>query len=176
MLCLRYCNTICTAVRCSTINMLVHVQKKGPHKQKIAKYMVLLQHNTKKEKCSPASNRRRRCSSGSSERPDRCQRSPPRKRQKHISPCVKCTFIAHWRPFRFRLRVLLALSAAGHAGGPRVQYTKRKCGPWPGSVARALGVQSRGSSQVITGSHSDEPEPRRTMENPCECHVSYRPT
>ena len=34
--------------------------------------------------------------------------------------------------------LFLALSAAGHAGARL--YTTRKFGPWPGSVACALGV------------------------------------
>ena len=43
--------------------------------------MALLKDNDKKGKDSRASNRRRRCLSGSSERPDRCPRSPPKERQ-----------------------------------------------------------------------------------------------
>ena len=49
--------------------------------------------------------------------------------------------------------------------GGRV-YTRRKFGPRPGSVARALGVQSHAISQVITGFHFASAEPRRTMEIP----------
>ena len=49
--------------------------------------------------------------------------------------------------------------------GGRVS-TRRKFGPRLDSVARALGVQSRASWQVITGSLSAEPQPRRTMETP----------
>ena len=48
--------------------------------------------------------------------------------------------------------------------GARV-YSRRKFGPPPGSVARALGVQSRASWQVISGSLSADPEPNRTVEN-----------
>ena len=43
-------------------------------------------------------------------------------------------------------------------------YTGRKFGAWPGSVARALGVQSRASWFCFTGSLAAEPEPSRTME------------
>ena len=43
-------------------------------------------------------------------------------------------------------------------------YSRRKFGPRPGSVASAVGVQSRASWQEITGSLSAEPEPSRTME------------
>ena len=46
--------------------------------------MALLQHN-EKGKDSPASNIRRRCSSESSERPDRCQWSPLRHKDKNKS-------------------------------------------------------------------------------------------
>ena len=38
-------------------------------------------------------------------------------------------------------------------------YTRRKFGPRPSSVARALGVQSRENWQVTTGSVSDDLEP-----------------
>ena len=43
-------------------------------------------------------------------------------------------------------------------------YTRRKFGARPGSVARALGVQSRANWQVITRSLSAELEPTRAME------------
>ena len=45
---------------------------------------------------SPASNRRRRCLSGSSERPDRCQRSPLRNKDKIVLInilCACCTYV-----------------------------------------------------------------------------------
>ena len=51
-------------------------------------------------------------------------------------------------------------------------YTRRKFGPRPGSVARALGVQSRANAQVITGWVSAEVEPCRTMETPTFQHVA----
>ena len=55
-----------------------------------------------------------------------------------------------------------ALGCGARRGTP---CTRRcKCGPRPGSVARALGVQSRAIRQVITGSLSDLPEPSRLME------------
>ena len=41
-----------------------------------------------------------------------------------------------------------------------------KCGPWPRSVACALGVQSRENWQVTTGSASNHAEPTRPMETP----------
>ena len=59
----------------------------------------------------------------------------------------------------------LALSAARHAGGP-VCTPRRKFGSRAGSVARALGVQSREIWQVITGLLSAELKPSKTMENP----------
>ena len=49
----------------------------------------------------------------------------------------------------------LALSAAGHAGGPPVHHGA-SFGPRAGSVARALGVQSREIRQVIAGLLSAE--------------------
>ena len=39
-----------------------------------------------------------------------------------------------------------------------------KCGPWPRSVARALGVQSRENWQITTGLNSDDVEPTRPIE------------
>ena len=54
---------------------------------------------------------------------------------------------------RFRLR-----------GKQGALYTRRKFGPRPVSVARALGVQSRANWQEITGSLSAEPGPRETTE------------
>ena len=68
----------------TVVVMLLLYNKKGPQKKKNGNR--LLPENMlkkKQEKDSPASNRRRRCSSGSSERPDRCQRSPPRKKGKN---------------------------------------------------------------------------------------------
>ena len=47
--------------------------------------------------------------------------------------------------------------------GVRV-YTRRKSGPRPISVARALGVQSREKWHVTTGSISDDLEPTRPIE------------
>ena len=58
----------------------------------------------------------------------------------------------------------LALLAPGHAGGPPVPR-RCKCGSRPGSMARALGVQSRENWKVTAGSLSAELEPSKTMEN-----------
>ena len=63
-------------------NMLVHmvpVQTPAHKRSKNWKNVAILTYWKKKEKDSPVSNRRRRCLSGSSETPDRCQRSPLRK-------------------------------------------------------------------------------------------------
>ena len=57
----------------------------------------------------------------------------------------------------------LVLSVAGHAGGPRITL-RCMCGPWPRSVARALGVQSRENWQVTTGRRSEHVEPSRRMQ------------
>ena len=61
----------------------------------------------------------------------------------------------------------LALSATEHAWGPPVH--RRQLGSRAGSVARAVGIQSREIEQVITGLLSAELEPSKAMENP---HVS----
>ena len=67
----------------------------------------------------------------------------------------------------------VSLPAAGHSSCSRLRGTQRgrlyswcKFGHRAGSVARAPGVQSRASWQVITGSLSAEPEPSRSIENP----------
>ena len=85
---------------------------------------------------------------------------------------IKFTFFAYWRPFLFPTAGLSSRSRlrgkqggrlyAG--GGGYILPGRRKFGPRPGSVARALGVQSSASRQIITGSLSAELEPRRTME------------
>ena len=59
----------------------------------------------------------------------------------------------------------IPLSAAGHAGGLRV-HRGANCGSRPGSVARALGIQSSEFWQITPGSHSDLLEPSRSMESP----------
>ena len=43
---------------------------------------------------------------------------------------------------------------------------RRECGPPPGSVARALGIQSRGELALFAGSLSAQPDPSRSMETP----------
>ena len=65
-------------------------------------------------------------------------------------------------------RSSFVLSAGGHAGGPCT--LRRKCEPWPGSVARALRIQSHEIWQVTTGSLSDQPEPSESIETR---HFSY---
>ena len=54
----------------------------------------------------------------------------------------------------------LVLSAAGHAGGPRVRTAR----VWAPAEARALGVQSREKWRVTTGSVSNNLEPTRPIE------------
>ena len=44
-------------------------------------------------------------------------------------------------------------------------YTGRKFGAWPGSVARALGIQSRAGWQVIARSRSASPKLTRILES-----------
>ena len=79
---------------------------------------------------------------------------------------MKCTFFfAEYKTFLFWLwvfsRALGWGSRRGHACTPW-----RKCRPRPGSVARALGAQSREMWQVITGSLSAELEPTRRRGTP----------
>ena len=82
-----------------------------------------------------------------------------------IRVCTKLTFFAHRIPFLFRPRVFSRALGCGARRGP-AWYTGRKFGARPGSVARARGVQSRESWQVITGSLSVEPEPNQAHEDP----------
>ena len=74
-----------------------------------------------------------------------------------------CTFARPARPFA---GLFSCSRLRGTQGGRVYTINRRKFGPRPGSVARALGVQSRANWQVITGSLSAEPEPRKTMETP----------
>ena len=78
-----------------------------------------------------------------------------------ICTCIKySTFFLHiGQLFSSGRGSFLALSAAGDEGA-RV-YSRRKLGPRPGSVARALGIQSRAKWQLITGSLSSEAEPHK---------------
>ena len=69
---------------------------------------------------------------------------------------------AHCHAVLFRRRVF---SRALGCGARRArEYTRRKCGPRPGFVARALGVQSRGELALSVGSISAEPEPTKPPE------------
>ena len=74
-----------------------------------------------------------------------------------ISICPKCTFL-HTGPFFILAAGLFSRSRLRGTKGGRV-YSRRKFGPRSGSEARALGVHSRASLQVITGSLSTEPKP-----------------
>ena len=71
-------------------------------------------------------------------------------------------FFGHLPAFLRRRRSFLALSAAGHAGGAAC-ILRCKCRCRPGSVARALGVQSH--EIVIAGLLSDQLEPTAFMQN-----------
>ena len=70
-------------------------------------------------------------------------------------------FFARRRPFLVRPRVFPRAFGCGAQGG-RV-YTTRKFETRLGSVARALGVQSRASCQVMTGSLSAQ----KSQPGPC---------
>ena len=88
-----------------------------------------------------------------------------------VSLCTKLTFPETFRDFLLRSRVL----SCGFGSGVRRGLTctsRRKCGFRQGSVARALGVQSRKIWQVIAGGPSAELEPSKPMGNP-SCRVSY---
>ena len=96
--------------------------------------------------------------------------SPPRFHVTHIpkgnQPFMseyQYTFLHIGDPFSSGRGSFLALCAAGCAGG-RLYY-RRKFGPRPGSVARALGAKSRdlASNREISFRPA---EPRRTMESP----------
>ena len=81
--------------------------------------------------------------------------------------CVRTKFIifAHCHAFLFRPRIFSrALGCWAHRGSACTQ--RRKFGPRLGSVARALGIQSRGGLALVAGSLSAEPEPTRHMETP----------
>ena len=67
--------------------------------------------------------------------------------------------------FLRRSWVLSRALGCGARRGP-VCTPRRKFGSRAGSVARALGAQSREIWQVITGLLSAELEPSKTMENP----------
>ena len=87
MLCCACGAAIIQQRRPSTTTCSTMVKKKRPTKKaKRMKNMALLKHTgNEKEKDSPASNIRRRCLSGSCERPDRYQRSLLRKKDKSKS-------------------------------------------------------------------------------------------
>ena len=78
---------------------------------------------------------------------------------------MKCAFFCHRPAFLFRPRVFSHALGCGARRGAACT-PRRECGSRPGSVTRALGVQSRAIWQAITGSLSAELEPRRTMEPP----------
>lgn len=79
--------------------------------------------------------------------------------------CTKRTFSARRRPFLSWPRVFpSALGCGGCRGAARI--IRRMFGPWPGSVARALGVQDRGELALFAGLLPAEPEPSRPMKTP----------
>ena len=57
------------------------------------------------------------------------------------SSCYKCVLLAHRHFFLFRPRVFSRALGSVACREP-AGTTRRKCGPWPTSVARALGLQS----------------------------------
>ena len=72
------------------------------------------------------------------------------------------TFLRNKKVSSSRRGSFFALSAAGLARDTPVHHGASR----PGSVARALGVQSRELWQVTTGSLSDQLEPTRRMQTP----------
>ena len=75
------------------------------------------------------------------------------------------TFFAHCLAFLYGPRVFTRALSRGARRGAR-RYSRRTFWAQPGSVARALGVQSRSSWRVMTGSLSAELSPTRPMETP----------
>ena len=65
--------------------------------------------------------------------------------------------------FLFRPRVFSRALGSGARREP-ARTPRRKCEPWPRSVARALEAQSRENWQVTTGRHSDHVYPSRPMQ------------
>ena len=78
---------------------------------------------------------------------------------------MKCTSFAHLQALFGRPRIVSYALGSGPRRGPACTPW-RKRGSRPGSVARALGVQSCAICQVITWSFSAELEPARPMETP----------
>ena len=70
--------------------------------------------------------------------------------------CIQCTFFAHYQALLGRPRLVSRALDCGPRRGPACT-PRRKCGARQGSVARALGVQSRAIRQVIKGSLSASP-------------------
>ena len=70
---------------------------------------------------------------------------------------------AHRHLFLFGPRVFSRALGSGARREP-AQTPRRKCEPWPRSVARALGVQSRDNWQVTTGEHFKHVQPSRPMQ------------
>ena len=76
-------------------------------------------------------------------------------------PCItihKCLFLAHGIFFLLRPRVFSRALGSVALMEP-AGTSRRKCGPWPTSVARALGVQSRQSP-----GHSEHVGPSRPVQ------------
>ena len=70
---------------------------------------------------------------------------------------------AHRRFLLFYPRVFSRALGCGARSRPACTL-RCKCGPWPRSMERALGVQSRENWQVTTGRHSEHLEPSRRMQ------------
>ena len=85
----------------------------------------------------------------------------------HILLCTpyKCVFSALRHFFLFRPRVFSRALGSGARSEP-ARAPRRKCGPWPRSVAHTLGVRSRENWQVTTGRHSEHVEPSRRILRP----------
>ena len=77
---------------------------------------------------------------------------------------MKCFFSAY-RLFSSGRGSVLALSAAGHGGGPACM-PRQKCGSRPGSVALVLGLQSREIWRVVAGLLYDQLELTRPIQTP----------
>ena len=90
---------------------------------------------------------------------------PDLSRKIAISPSAKCIFFKRSHAFLRRPWVFSRALGCGARREPACT-SRRKCGSRPGSVARALGVQSYEIWQVITGLLSDQLDPTRPMQTP----------
>ena len=114
------------------------------------------------ERIRPAASMRPSCLSTSSRHEDNLPSH--RGRRIDIFPCTSINvFFVHMCIFSLPAAGLSRVVGSGARREP-ARTPRRKCGPWPRSVGRALGLQSRENWQVTTGRHSEHLEPSRRMQ------------